>query len=120
MIEINLLPGAKRRRGGKGFHFALPDVKALAGLVKELGHLANLDELFQRAATTVHSQMQLSRVLVLVQDPRNGFRSSIRGNHLHLDRPTEHVRRGGSLFAHLDAKLGAQVGHGGGGSFDSE
>ena len=35
MIEINLLPGAKRKRGGKGFHFALPDVKALAGLVKD-------------------------------------------------------------------------------------
>lgn len=35
MIEINLLPGAKRARGGKGFHFALPDVKALAGLAKD-------------------------------------------------------------------------------------
>jgi Tfp pilus assembly protein PilN len=35
LIEINLLPGAKRRRGGKGFRFALPDVKALAGLAKD-------------------------------------------------------------------------------------
>lgn len=35
MIEINLLPGAKRKRGGKGGGFAMPDVKALAGMVKE-------------------------------------------------------------------------------------
>ena len=35
MIEINLLPGAKRKRGGKGFQFALPNVQALAGLAKD-------------------------------------------------------------------------------------
>jgi Tfp pilus assembly protein PilN len=35
VIEINLLPGAKRKRGGKGFHFALPDLTALAGLAKD-------------------------------------------------------------------------------------
>lgn len=35
MIEINLLPGAKRKRGGKGAAFAMPDVKQLAGMVKE-------------------------------------------------------------------------------------
>ena len=35
MIEINLLPGARRKRGGKGFQFALPNIKALAGLAKD-------------------------------------------------------------------------------------
>ena len=35
MIEINLRPGAKRKRGGRGFQFALPNVKALAGLAKD-------------------------------------------------------------------------------------
>ncbi len=35
MIEINLLPGAKRKRGGKGAGFTMPDVKQLAGLVKD-------------------------------------------------------------------------------------
>lgn len=35
MIEINLLPGAKRKRGGKGLKFALPDLKALAASVKD-------------------------------------------------------------------------------------
>jgi Tfp pilus assembly protein PilN len=35
VIEINLLPGAKRKRGGKDFHFALPDIKALSGLAKD-------------------------------------------------------------------------------------
>lgn len=35
MIEINLLPGAKRKRGGKGLKLALPDMKALLGSVKD-------------------------------------------------------------------------------------
>jgi type IV pilus assembly protein PilN len=35
MIAINLLPGAKRKRGGKGLGIKLPDVAALLGAVKE-------------------------------------------------------------------------------------
>ncbi len=35
MIEINLLPGAKRKRSAKGAGLQLPDFKALAGLVKD-------------------------------------------------------------------------------------
>jgi Tfp pilus assembly protein PilN len=35
VIEINLLPGAKRKRGGKGLKLALPDMKALLGSVKD-------------------------------------------------------------------------------------
>lgn len=40
MIEINLLPGAKRKRGGKGAKLQLPDFKNLAGLVKDPWMLA--------------------------------------------------------------------------------
>lgn len=35
MIEINLLPGAKRKRGAKGAGFKLPDLGALAASIKE-------------------------------------------------------------------------------------
>jgi len=35
MIEINLLPGAKRKRGAKGGGFKLPDFGALAASIKE-------------------------------------------------------------------------------------
>lgn len=35
MIEINLLPGAKKKRGGKGGGFQLPDLKSLAASVKD-------------------------------------------------------------------------------------
>ena len=35
MIEINLLPGAKRKRGGKGLRLALPDPKELLGKIKD-------------------------------------------------------------------------------------
>ena len=35
MIEINLLPGAKRKRGGKGLKLAMPDLKALITSVKD-------------------------------------------------------------------------------------
>src|SRR5260221_14103972 len=62
---------------------------ALAGLVKELGHLANLDELFQRAASTVHSQMQLSRVLIMVQDPLSGHYRLQAESGLLIDETTD-------------------------------
>ena len=35
MIEINLLPGAKRKRGGKGRGLTLPDFTALLATVKD-------------------------------------------------------------------------------------
>lgn len=35
MIEINLLPGAKKKRGGKGAGFQMPDLKSLAASVKD-------------------------------------------------------------------------------------
>jgi len=35
MIEINLLPGAKRKRGAKGGGLKLPDFRALAASIKE-------------------------------------------------------------------------------------
>lgn len=35
MIEINLLPGAKHKRGGKGVGFAMPDIGALLAHVKD-------------------------------------------------------------------------------------
>lgn len=35
MIEINLLPGAKRRRGGKGAGLKLPDLSQLLASIKE-------------------------------------------------------------------------------------
>lgn len=35
MIEINLLPGAKRKRGGKGAGLKLPDVKGMLAAVKD-------------------------------------------------------------------------------------
>lgn len=73
MISIpRLLPRAERMMQERMFSRRYGYQDALSGLVKELGHLANLDELFQKAATTVHSQMQLSRVLILLQDPLSG------------------------------------------------
>ena len=35
MIEINLLPGAKKKRGAKGAGFQMPDFKAMAGAIKD-------------------------------------------------------------------------------------
>jgi Tfp pilus assembly protein PilN len=35
MIEINLLPGAKHKRGGKGVGFAIPDFGALVSQIKD-------------------------------------------------------------------------------------
>lgn len=35
MIEINLLPGARKKRGGKGGGFQMPDLKSLVASVKD-------------------------------------------------------------------------------------
>ena len=44
MIEINLLPGAKRKRGGKGAGLRLPDLKQLAVLVKDPWLIAGIQQ----------------------------------------------------------------------------
>jgi two-component system NtrC family sensor kinase len=68
-----LLPRVERVMQERMFARRFGYQDALTGLVKELSHLASLDELFQRTATTVHSQMQLTRVLILLQDPLSGL-----------------------------------------------
>ena len=42
------------------------------------------------------------------------------GGRLHLNHAAENVRCGVPVFVHLDAKLGAQVGHDDGGSADNK
>jgi signal transduction histidine kinase len=62
------LPRAERimqeRMFGKRYGYQ--DV--LSGLMKELSTLSTVDQLLSTVATTVHSQMQVSRVLILMQD----------------------------------------------------
>ena len=41
----------------------------LAGLIKELSAESNIYTLLERVATALHSQMQVSRVLIFLQDP---------------------------------------------------
>ena len=41
-------------------------------------------------------------------------------SNLYPDRAAEDVRLGDARAIHLDAELGAQVGHGGGGSADDK
>ncbi len=41
----------------------------LAGLIKELSAESSIDTLLERVATALHSQMQVSRVLIFLQDP---------------------------------------------------
>ena len=84
-----LLPRAERIMQERLFARRHGYQDALTGLVKELGHLANLDELFQRTAATVHSQMQLSRVLILVQDPLSGHYRLQAESGLPMDETTD-------------------------------
>jgi two-component system nitrogen regulation sensor histidine kinase GlnL len=41
----------------------------LGGLVKELSRASSLDQMLETVATTIHSNMQLRRVLIFLQDP---------------------------------------------------
>jgi signal transduction histidine kinase len=67
-----LLPRAERLMQERLFGTRYGYQDALAGLVKELSRISNLDALLGTVATTVHSQMQVSRVLILMQDPLSG------------------------------------------------
>jgi type IV pilus assembly protein PilN len=42
VIEINLLPGAKKKRGAKGASFQMPDFKSMAGAVKDPWLIASI------------------------------------------------------------------------------
>ena len=66
------LPRAERMMQERMFGKRYGYQDALAGLVKELTLLTSLDEVLVKVAMTVHSQMQLSRVLILMQDPLSG------------------------------------------------
>jgi two-component system nitrogen regulation sensor histidine kinase GlnL len=67
-----LLPRAERLVQERLFGSKHGYQDALAGLVGALSHLPTIDQVLENAATTVHSQMQLSRVLILMQDPLAG------------------------------------------------
>jgi len=66
------LPRAERMMQERMFGKRYGYQDALAGLVKELSLLQNVDEVLGKVATTLHDQMQLSRVLILMQDPLSG------------------------------------------------
>ena len=66
------LPRAERMMQERMFGKRYGYQDALSSLVKELSHVSNIDEMLQRVATTVHSQMQVSRMLILMQDPLSG------------------------------------------------
>jgi signal transduction histidine kinase len=84
-----MLPRVERMMQERMFTRRYGYQDALTGLVRELGHLANLDELFQRAASTVHTQMQLSRVLILLQDPLSGVYRLMAESGLPADETTD-------------------------------
>ena len=66
------LPRAERMMQERMFGRRYGYQDALSSLAKELSHLSNIDEMLQRVATTLHSQMQVSRVLILMQDSLSG------------------------------------------------
>ena len=66
------LPRAERMMQERMFGRRYGYQDSLAALVKELTLLPNIDEVLNKAATTVHSQMQLTRVVILMQDPLSG------------------------------------------------
>jgi len=66
------LPRAERMMQERFFgkHYGYQD--ALAGLVEELSCFSVVDQVLDKVATTVHSQMPVSRVLIFIQDTLSG------------------------------------------------
>ena len=67
-----LLPRAERMMQERFFAGRYGYQDALAGMVKELSALPTIDQVLSTVATNLHSQMQVSRVLVLMQDMLSG------------------------------------------------
>jgi two-component system, NtrC family, sensor kinase len=67
-----LLPRAEQlmQEGMFGKRYGYQDT--LTGLVEQLGHLSSTDELLHQVAQAVHSQMQLTRVAILMPDVLSG------------------------------------------------
>jgi signal transduction histidine kinase len=67
-----LLPRAERMMQERIFGKRYGYQDALSGLVRELSILPTIDQVLSTVATTLHSQMQVSRALILIQDPLSG------------------------------------------------
>jgi signal transduction histidine kinase len=67
-----LLPRAERMMQERLFAGRFGYQDALSGLVRELSTLPTIDQLLDTVVTTLHSQMQTSRALVLMQDSLSG------------------------------------------------
>ena len=63
------LPQAERLMQERLLGGRLEYQEALTSLTKEVGRESTIDQLLEKVAVTIHEQMQLSRVLVLIQDP---------------------------------------------------
>ncbi|HTS17869.1 MAG TPA: ATP-binding protein [Verrucomicrobiae bacterium] len=66
------LPRAERMMQERMFGKRYGYQDALSGLVRELSVLPTIDEVLGTVATTLHTQMHLSRALLLLQDPLSG------------------------------------------------
>ncbi|MGD0058911.1 MAG: ATP-binding protein [Verrucomicrobiia bacterium] len=67
-----LLPRAERMMQERMFGKRYGYQDALSGLVGELSALPTIDQVLSTVATTLQSQMQISRALILLQDPLSG------------------------------------------------
>lgn len=72
IILPKLLPRAERFMQERLFGGRYGYQDALSGLVKELSTLPTIDQVLDTVATTLHSQMQISRALILMQDSLSG------------------------------------------------
>jgi signal transduction histidine kinase len=89
-----LLPRAERIMQERMFSQRYGYQDTLSELVKEIGHLSDIDELLVKAASTIHSQMQLSRVLILMQDSLSGDYRLQAESGLPTDATTESLALG--------------------------
>jgi signal transduction histidine kinase len=72
IILPKLLPRAERMMQERLFGRRYGYQDTLSGLVRELSTLPTIDQMLSTVATTVHSQMQISRALILMQDSLSG------------------------------------------------
>jgi signal transduction histidine kinase len=67
-----LLPRAERMMQERMFGKRYGYQDTLSNLVKELSRMATIDEVLENVASTVHAQVQVSRVMIFMQDVLTG------------------------------------------------
>lgn len=105
------LPQAERLVQSRLFGERMGYQEKLSGLTKELSALPTVDQTLNAVVQALQTHMQLTRVLVLIEDPLSGLFKLEAENGLRADETTDgfNLREDAAIIQHLARKQDALV-----------